>query len=93
MSGRRSHERFALSSPGTGSVQTLREVVVESGSPREIVVLSRLPGVVNEELTLHLSGAAAELDVRVRVSASRPQMVAGHVRHRIRLEVLEPARG
>ena len=47
-------------------------------------MLGDVPGVVDEELTLGLVGRDGQLDLRVRVLESRPQVMNGVVRHRLR---------
>jgi hypothetical protein len=51
----------------------------------ELTVLGDAPGVVDEELMLGLVGRDGQLDLRVRVIESRPQVTNGVVRHRLRL--------
>jgi hypothetical protein len=66
-----------------------RDVTVQvDGSSNEIAVLSDAPGVVDEELTLALVSDAGNLDLRVKVVDSRPQIVEGVLRHRVRLQLL-----
>lgn len=55
----------------------------------ELAVVSDVPGVVDEELTLGLLGPEGQLDVRVKVIESNPQIVDGIVRHRLRLLMLD----
>jgi len=57
----------------------------------ELTVLGDVPGVVDEELTLGLVGRDGQLDLRVRVLESRPQITNGVVRHRLRLLMLGAA--
>jgi hypothetical protein len=57
----------------------------------ELAVMSDVPGVVDEELTLGLLGPEGQLDVRVRVIDSNPQIVDGVVQHRLRLLMLDAA--
>lgn len=66
-----------------------RDVAVQVGeASSEIAVLSDAPGVVDEELTLALVSSAGDMDLRVRVVDSRPQIVNGVLRHRVRLQLL-----
>jgi hypothetical protein len=55
----------------------------------ELAVVSDVPGVVDEELTLGLLGPEGQLDVRVKVIESNPQIEDGVVRHRLRLLMLD----
>jgi hypothetical protein len=66
-----------------------RDVTVQiDGTSNEIAVLSDAPGVVDEELTLALMSNAGSMDLRVKVVDSRPQIVEGVLRHRVRLQLL-----
>ena len=55
----------------------------------ELAVVSDVPGVVDEELTLGLLGPEGQLDVRVKVLESNPQIEDGIVRHRLKLLMLD----
>jgi hypothetical protein len=52
-------------------------------------VMSDVPGVIDEELTLGLLGPEGQLDVRVKVLESNPQIENGIVRHRLKLLMLD----
>lgn len=92
MSGRRSHPRFAVATPWDGAVRVLREVVIQRNGDDELVAIGHLPAVVGEEMTLDVLSTGSTLEVRVRVLDSRPVIVDGSVRHRVRLAVV-PADG
>ena len=67
-----------------------RDVSVDAEpSGSELTVVSDVPGVVDEELTLGLMGPEGQLDLRVRVLESNPQIVDGVVQHRVRLLMLD----
>jgi hypothetical protein len=69
-----------------------REVSVDAdANGDELTVVSDVPGVVDEELTLGLLGPGGQLDLRVRVLESNPQIMDGIVRHRVRLLMLDAA--
>ena len=87
MSGRRSHPRFAVATPWDGTMRVLREIVVDRGGPDELLAISQAPGIPGEDMSLGLVGGGASLDLRVRVLESRPVIIQGAVRHRIRLAV------
>jgi hypothetical protein len=89
MVDRRDHERLALRVPLEGTVRVLKDVVVEHGTARELVVVSQAPAVVGEDMTLDLMGGAACVTLRVRVLESRPVLVSGTLRHQVRLSVLD----
>jgi hypothetical protein len=88
MSGRRSHPRFVVATPWDGAMRVLRDVVIHRTNGEELQAVSNVPAVAGEDMTLDLMGAGATLGLRVRVIDSRPMMVEGSVRHRIRLAVL-----
>ena len=90
MSGRRSHPRFAVATPWDGAMRVLRDVVILRSESDELHAVSHVPGISGEEMTLDLIGAGSSLGLRVKVIDSRPMMVEGAVRHRIRLEVKSP---
>lgn len=80
--------RYLLSRPWEGSLQLSGEVIVERHDEQqnELWVLSTTPAHLDERLRLKLSGPAASL--AVRVVESRPVLVNGLVRHRLRLAVV-----
>lgn len=88
MSGRRSHPRFMVATPWDGAMRVLRDVVIQRADRDELQAVSHVPAVAGENMTLDLMGAGTTLGLRVRVIDSRPVMVEGAVRHRIRLSVL-----
>ena len=89
MSGRRRHERFAPAQPWEGALKVLRDVIVQQDPQGGLVVVGQTPGVVGEHLTLDLTGGGQVVTLRVRVEESRPVILDGSVRHRVRVEVLE----
>jgi hypothetical protein len=93
MAGRRSHPRFAVSTPWDGSMRVLKDVVIHRTDTDELLAVSRTAGITGEEMTLDVMGAGASLGLRVRVLESRPVIVDGAVCHRVRLALLmeEPA--
>jgi hypothetical protein len=90
MSGRRSHPRFTVATPWDGAMRVLRDVVVDRTDGDELMAVSHAPGIVGEEMTLDLLGAGSMLALRVRVLESRPVIISGSVRHRIRLALTCP---
>src|SRR5215207_9449132 len=87
MSGRRSHPRYAVATPWDGAMRVLRDVVILRSESDELHAVSHVPGISGEEMTLDLIGAGSTLGLKVKVIDSRPMMVEGAVRHRIRLAV------
>ncbi len=65
-----------------------QDVTVHLTQSGELTVVSDTPGVAEEELTLVLVGSAGEVDLRVRVRDSVPEIVGGVLRHRVRLDLL-----
>jgi hypothetical protein len=91
MSGRRSHPRFAVTSPWQGTLRVLRDVIVDRGSGNELVAISQAAGITGEVLTLDLIGGGLTAGMKVTVLESRPVIISGAVRHRIRLAPFRPA--
>lgn len=89
MVGRRSHPRFALAAPWDGAMRVLKEVVVQRTDANALLAVSHSPGIVGEEMTLDVLGAGARVRLRVNVVESRPVILEGSVRHRLRLGVLD----
>lgn len=89
MTGRRSHPRYAVASPWDGSMRVLRDVILHRTAPDELLAVSHAPAVAGEEMSLDVIGGGSSVGLRVKVAESRPVIVEGSVRHRIRLLVLE----
>ncbi len=70
-------------------MRVLRDVVIHRTEANELQAFSHVPAVAGEEMTLDLMGAGETVGLRVKVVDSRPVMVEGSVRHRIRLLVVE----
>lgn len=92
MSGRRRHERFAPAQPWDGALKVLRDVIVQEELDGGLVAFGQAPGVVGEQLTLDMAGGGYVVTLAVRVRESRPVILEGRVRHRVRLEVLDRSR-
>ncbi len=88
MSGRRSHPRFAVTAPWDGAVRVLRDVVVQRTGPLELMAVSTIAGLIDEEMSLDVVGGGASLGLKVRVVESMPVVFDGTVRHRLRLAVV-----
>jgi hypothetical protein len=87
MSGRRSHSRFSMANPWSGAITLLSDVVVNRTEVHELVIISKSPGVRDEELALDVYGAGEKISLKVRVLDSRPVIIDGTVRHRVRLSL------
>ena len=91
MSGRRVYPRFREAAPWIGQMRLSQDVSVQVGeAANELTVLSDAPGVLDEKLTLALVSSAGEMELQVKVIDSRPHVVDGVVRHRVRLEMTSP---
>jgi hypothetical protein len=88
MSGRRRNPRVVMATPWDGSMEVLRDVVVGRTAGDELVVISNVPAVVGEEMSLDLMSEGARAAMRVRVLGCRPVMVNGSVRHQLHLGVV-----
>jgi hypothetical protein len=85
----RRDQRYLLSSPWEGTLRVPGEVVIErhNEAEKELWVLSGAPAHREEVLTLDLSTPGESLSVRV--VDSRPVLIDGSVRHRLRLVVVD----
>jgi hypothetical protein len=90
MFGRRSHQRFTISTSPEGTLRMLRDVLIERIVRDEIVVISRHAGIVGDTLTLKL-GESGSIALPVRVAESRPIVSDGTVRHRLSLTQTGPS--
>ena len=90
MPGRRRETRFLMSPPWSGSLQTLQDVVVERVAKSDIWVLSSAPASRDEGMTLEMPRDGGTVEMKVRVTESRPVVVDDRVQHRVRLHLLEP---
>ncbi len=88
MSGRRSHVRFSvIRSPG-GVLRVMRDVVVQRAGDREVIAISREPGVLGESVVIEFPADDTSAGLQARVVESQPVVVNGAVRHRLRLEAI-----
>jgi hypothetical protein len=83
MSRRRRETRFEVREV-EGVLRVLRDVVVQRNATNELVAISSEAGLAGEVVTLHL-GTDVDVPARVRVVESRPVVVNGQLRHRLRL--------
>jgi hypothetical protein len=63
----------------------LRDVVIDRPERDELLAVSNAPAVVGEAMSLDLMGGGRSMALKVRVLESRPVIIEGCVRHRIRL--------
>jgi hypothetical protein len=85
MFGRRSHSRFAVSPRPEGVLRVMCDVTVErtTGQHEEVTAVSRESGIVGESIVVEIPGDAVRLSMFV--VESRPVIVSGAVRHRVRM--------
>lgn len=86
MFGRRSYARFSLAPSGAGVLRVLRDVIVQDVGRDEWLVVGREPAAVGDAMTLQLTEFDADSSVSVQVLESRPILVDGAIRHRLRLQ-------
>ena len=87
MSGRRGHQRLAIGSPAGGGLRVLRDVVIELVNHQELVLISQTPAVAGEEMSLELFSGSGCVALKVAVLDSQPIVIAGSMRHRLRVAV------
>ena len=90
MSGRRSHDRFAVLQPPDGVLRVLEEVVIQNTHTDHTIALSREPGVRGELVSVQFP-LGDDVDVWAKVLDSQPVVVDGNVRHQLRLRHLVEA--
>ena len=71
-------------------MRVCRDVEILEDTHNELAVLSDVHVQVGEELTLSISSAAGESQLRVRVTKAEPHVANGAVLHRLRLIILNP---
>ena len=87
MSGRRNSVRYQLSVPRDGELVLAHDVIVESRTDDEVLVLSDAPHPRGQELSLELGSAASTDGIRARVMDCEPVVVDGNLRYRLRFAV------
>jgi len=88
MSGRRNRPRITFLNVG-GVLRVSHDVVIEKTADNEFVAVSSEPVGPGEVLTIAFSAKDRRQTGTVRVSASRPVLVDGAVKHELRLEPVE----
>jgi hypothetical protein len=94
MLDRRRDKRYRLTEPATGMLRMCRDVIVSPQGLDEWIAISREAAVTGETLILDLPDMEDGDPNRrfpVCVIESRPVIVDGEMRHRIRLHASEPA--
>jgi hypothetical protein len=90
MFGRRSHSRFTINPASDGVLRILNDVAVQPSENNELIAISRQPGVVGETLAVQILTRQGTIQSAVRVTESHPFVADGAVRHRLRLERVQP---
>ena len=85
MSGRRNQSRVNFVN-SSGVLQVSRDVVVEQIVDDAFLVVSNEPGIVGDVLTIAYAVNQVRETVTVLVTASRPRMVNGVVKHELKLK-------
>jgi hypothetical protein len=90
MFGRRSHSRFAVSPRPEGLLRVMSDVTVERTTDRheEVTAITRESGVVGQSMVVEIPQDTVRLSMVV--VESRPVIVSGAVRHRVRLRRAAP---
>jgi hypothetical protein len=90
MFGRRSHSRFTINPASDGLFRIVSDVIVQPLENHQWMAISRQPGVVGELLAVEILGAERRFRCAARVAESGPLVTDGALRHRIRLEPINP---
>ena len=88
VSGRRAFPRFRTLGAWFGTLRTSTQVVVNLTAPG-LAIISDSPGVVDDEFSLALVYGGRQVDLKVRVVATSPQVLDGVFCHQLKLEVLD----
>ena len=88
MSGRRGHQRLTIGHRAEGAVRIVRDVVIERIDHEELVIISTTAAVSGEEMSLELLTANGRTATTVTVRDSRPAVIDGAIRHRLRVAVM-----
>lgn len=94
MLDRRRDKRYKLEEPAEGVIRMFRDVIVRREGNDEWIVISREAAVTGERLLLDLPDeeeCSPDRRFPACVIESRPVIVDGEMRHRIRLHTSEPA--
>jgi hypothetical protein len=89
MTGRRRHQRFAVSSVVIGVLEVLEDAVIESVNGTELVITTSSAPVVGDAATLHMESETSTRSLRVQVVETQLHVAEAGVRHRVRLACLD----
>jgi hypothetical protein len=82
MAGRRGYPRFEIAN-AEGVLRVLHDVILDRSNTREVIAIATEPGLRGEIVTVHVAGERA--GIKAKVVDSRPVIIDGAVRHRLRL--------
>jgi hypothetical protein len=88
MSGRRASYRYGVTN-AEGTLRLLWDVTVQRGVADEFVAISGEPAAFGELFTLERIVNGIPVSSQVCVIESRPSLVSGSVRHRLRLKPID----
>src|SRR5262245_50581879 len=91
MRDRRAEERVTFMEPTYGVVRGFCDVVLQKSNEIEWIAISRQPAVAGETLILDFDEGGRPQHLAVCVIESRPVILEGDMRHRIRLQADEVA--
>jgi hypothetical protein len=89
MLGRRRDERYGFTQPADSSVRVYSDVIVKWSADDEWIAVSREAAVIGEMLVLDVDDGEQRNRFTVCVIESRPIIIDGDMRHRIRLHNVE----
>jgi hypothetical protein len=92
MSGRRGHERYVVAN-ASGSLRVVRDVSIWRDHADQLVATSEAPAAAGELLRLERIVDGETISIQVCVVESRPMLVSGRLRHRLRLRIDQEADG
>ena len=87
MSGRRNSVRYQLTVPREGELVVAHDVIFESRTEDEILVLSDSPHPRGQELTLEFGAGVSVDGIRARVLECETIVVDGRLRYRLRFAI------
>ena len=90
MPGQRNNKRFRFAETQHGVLRMLSDVVVQRHGDNEWVAICRQPAVIGEILLLDLIDGERPQQLTVCVIESRPVVLEGDMRYRIRLHADGP---
>jgi hypothetical protein len=84
--GRRSNRRFSFTEPKNCVLRVLSDVIVQRTPDDEWIAIGRQPAVAGETVVLDIVEGERRQQLTACVIESRPIVLEGDMRHRIRLQ-------